>query len=98
MNTSTEQQDLAAGGHGKRLLKIHNGKVVTACVSVRIFPKSQRQRYAYLQFKTQRCTFTKYIGRVTASTHLQSLIIGWNILKEKEIVEKLGFHWVEAEG
>lgn len=91
---STEEQDLAAGGHENRLLKLDNGKIVTASVAVRRFSKSQRQRYAYLQYKTGSQTFTKYIGKVTAPSHLQSLIIGWNMLKDKKIIDNPSSSWV----
>ena len=97
MTKGAEEQNLAAGGNKKRLLRILSGKVVTVSVAVRNFPKNGIKKYAYIQYKTESKTFTKYIGPVGGNTQLESIAIGWNILKEKKIAESLNYHWVERD-
>lgn len=97
MVKGTEEQNLAAGGNTKRLLRILNGKIVTVSVAVRNTPKNAKNKYAYMHYKTESKTFTKYIGPVGGSTHLESIAIGWKFLREKKIIESLNYQWVEED-
>ncbi len=94
MTKGAEKQNIAAGGKTRRLLKILNGKIVTVSVAVRRFPRRGMKKYAYMQYKTEYKTFTKYIGVVGGDTDLESIAIGWKILREKRIVEDLNYHWI----
>jgi len=79
-----------------RYLRIEDGAVVRAAVAVRKFNKARYQQYAYLQFKHQGKTVTKYLGKVTSETSAESLDKGWKMLNEGGLVEKLGWSWVTA--
>lgn len=91
---STQEQDAAAGGSTLRYLSIEEGAVVRVAVAVRSFKRCLHQQYAYLQFKHQGKTVTKYIGKVTSETSAESLIKGWKMLRERNLVEKFGWSWV----
>ena len=97
MTKGAEEQNLAAGGNNKRLLKILNGKVVTVSVAVRKFRRNGPKKYAYMQYKTESKTFTKYIGRVSGETHLEDVAIGWRMLRESRLAENLNYQWVSED-
>jgi len=88
------EQDLASGGRDQRDLQVQVDSVVTASVSVRQFKASPNQRYAYLQFKYEGKTVTKYIGRVTAESRAESLRIGWALLRKRKLVKQFDWNWV----
>lgn len=91
---SHRDQDKAAGGYDRRELRLADGSVVVASVAVRSFTRTPNQSYGYLQFKSQGKTVTKYIGRVTADSKMESLRIGWEMLRSRKLVESLGWSWV----
>lgn len=88
------QQDNAAGGSHLRDLRMPDGTVVRASVSVRRFARTQRQQYAYLQFKYQSKTVTRYIGKVTSEKPEDALSKGWALLKSRKLAEENGWKWV----
>lgn len=89
---STNEQDEAAGGSERRQLYIEDGKLVNASISVRLF-KQGHQHYAYLQFKHDYKTVTRYVGQVSAGSKAESLAIGWRMVREKKIAESNGWRW-----
>ena len=93
---SREAQVQAAGGPGSRDLRIESGKVVVASIAVRSFTRGPNQSYAYLQYKDNMKTVTKYVGRVTADTRADSLKIGWDLVRKRKLVESLGWRWVRS--
>lgn len=94
MTVGKNEQDEAAGGPARRQLRLDDGSTVVASIAVRTFPRSPRQRYSYLQFKTQGKTITKYVGRVTAESKAESLSLGWKMLRARKLVESFGWSWV----
>ncbi len=98
MTVGQDEQNEAAGGSERRKLRLPEGTIVTASVAVRRYPKIPNQCYGYLQFKTQRKTVTKYIGRVTARSRAESLRLGWELLRSRRLVESLGWIWVVKPG
>ena len=91
---TSEEQDIAAGGLERRQLRLDNGAIVTASVAVRKFAKSGDESWAYLQFKTEGKTHTKYIGKVSAETRSESLNNGWETVRRRSLVELYGWAWV----
>ena len=89
----TIEQDTAAGGLAQRQLRLNDGVIVVASISVRSFKRSH-QLYGYLQFKRDKKTVTRYVGNVTAETKLEALVIGWRKLREMHLVEENGWMWV----
>lgn len=94
MTKGQREQDEAADGALRRKLRLADGTIVIASVSVRRFTRSQNQCYGYLQFKSNGKTVTKYIGRVTAESRADSLHIGWNLLRSRKLVENFGWSWL----
>ena len=76
-----------------RYLRLDDGHIVTVSVSIKNFPRSH-QTYAYLQFKKDRKTTTRYVGKVTAGSRFESISLGWKLLKEKNLEASLKWHWV----
>ena len=93
--TSKLQQDEAAGGADRRLMRLSDGRIVKVSIAVRNPPRFPKQRYAYLRFKSGHKTVTKYVGRVTADTREKSLALGWRMVKARKIAESCGWAWVE---
>lgn len=93
MTPGQQQQDELAGGHDRRALKLGDGSVVIASVSVRHYVRTPNQCYAYLQFRKGK-TVTKYIGRVTSDNKSESIRLGWEILRSRNLVESFGWSWI----
>ncbi len=91
-----EEQDAAAGGPGARMLRVEDGTIVMASVSVRSYLayRKSHQLYGYLQFKTGGKTITRYIGKVTADDRSASLKLGWMLLRHRKIAEHNGWAWM----
>lgn len=94
MRQGFEEQNEAAGGAHRRQLRTADGTIVTAMVAVRTLPKTRQQLYAYLQFKSNGKTTTKYIGRVTSESRAAAMKLGWKLLRERKLVESCGWSWV----
>jgi hypothetical protein len=93
--SSTEEQNKAAGGAHRRLLLTQDASTVIASTSIRSFTKS-KQLYAYLQFKLNGKTITRYIGNVSAADKATSLGIAWETVRKKRIAEAHGWTWVDC--
>jgi len=87
-------QDLAAGGNEFRKLKLRDGTIVTASVSLRSFTRS-KELWAYMQFKVNLKTVTKYIGKVSADSRFESLRLGWAAIHSRKIAELNDWRWLE---
>ncbi|WP_411834008.1 hypothetical protein [Pseudoxanthomonas mexicana] len=94
MSRSTEAQDKAAGGAKRRQLRVEDGAIVVASVSVRAFKRS-KQLYGYLQFKLNNKTVTRYIGNVSSDSKLESISKGWRAVRKMRIAETNGWTWVK---
>lgn len=94
MTVGASEQDDAAGGRGARELLLPGGVVAIASVSIRQFRRTPTRRYAYLQFKHEGKTVTRYIGLVSAASREESLQEGWATLRRRQLVEAYGWQWV----
>lgn len=96
-----ERQDIAAGGEEFRRIQLANGAVVTASVAAEELPNGY-QKWGYLRFKTEGRTTRCYLGKVTAETIEESLRIGWELARQKRVLERIGAVWLvdvkEVEG
>ena len=90
MTTAAIEQDKAAGGDGRRLLRTRSGEVFTA--SLAISGKSSDR--LTLRFKTGGHTVQRPIGVVSAPTRFETLRLGWLKVREEEIAEKNHWKWV----
>ena len=95
MKDGQHEQDLAAGGNERRRLRLTDGTIVMVSVAARRYARTPNQCYGYLQFKVHGKTVTKYIGRVTAKDRAESLRIGWELLRSRNLVESFGWSCVE---
>lgn len=89
---TNEAQDRAAGGEQMRKVKLPDGTLATASVSVQTFSISYQQ-WGYLRFKTGGKTMRCYVGKVSADTIEESLLIGWKLVREKRVLERAGWEW-----
>lgn len=96
MRRGQREQNEAAGGPECRALRLTDGTIVMASVAVRRYQRTPNQRYGYLQFKVQKRTVTKYIGRVTTKNLAESLRLGWELLRSRKLVESFGWSWASS--
>ncbi len=90
---ASEDQDRAAGGVQMRKVKLLDGVVATASVSVQLFPRGYQQ-WGYLRFKVGGKTRRCYIGKVSADTLDESLAVGWRMVREMRVLERAGWSWL----
>jgi hypothetical protein len=83
----TREQDIAAGGRGRRRVQFQDGGEATASVVLERFQKNRRV-YAYLRFKYQTKNHRLYVGEATALTRSRSLARAWRLVKEKQLLAK----------
>jgi len=95
MRKGHAEQDEAAGGPQRRHLRLEDGTVVVASIAARQYARTPTRRYGYLQFKLRGKTVTKYVGTVTAETQLESIRLGWKLLRSRKLIESFGWTWVK---
>ena len=88
-----EDQNTAAGGEKYRLVSLPDGGEARASVSVQTFPTGYQQ-WGYLRFKVDGRTRRAYIGKVSATTREESLLLAWKMVRENGSLEKAGWSWV----
>ncbi len=88
-------QNIAAGSFRERVFIIPDGRKVVASVSIKKFSRGL-QHWGYLQFKFDKKSQVIYIGKVTSDNRLDSLKIGWELAKERKVIEKKGFTWLSV--
>ena len=91
-SSRSTEQDQAAGGRDRRLVLTADRSIRVASVAVRRFPQSN-QDYAYLQYKHQSRTVTRYLGNVTAASRAKSLELGWLLAKRSRVLRLDGASW-----
>lgn len=92
MSAAAIEQDRAAGGAERRLLRTRSGEIFTA--SLYISGKSGDR--LVLRFKTGGYTVQRPIGTVAAPTRFETLRLGWAKVREERIVEKNHWEWVSS--
>lgn len=90
--SNTLQQDRAAGGLGRRKLRITSGDVVT--VSLAVSGKASPYR-VILRFKSG-LTVQRPVATVEAASPAEALKLAWGRIREDKVVEKHGWQWVET--
>lgn len=77
------EQDRAAGGHERRLIRLSD-KATEALASVELKrPPNSRRIYAYLRWSQEGRTINRYLGEVTATTRSQALAQGWEHARKR---------------
>lgn len=92
MTLATIEQDKAAGGVGRRKIRIKSGDVVTASLSV---TGTVSPYQVVLRFKSG-LTVQRPIGKIVAESRFEALKAGWKMLREEKIVESFGWSWIDA--
>lgn len=80
------EQDTAAGGRRRRLVKLATGRSARASIRLKNLPKS-RKVYAYLRYSVDGKTITKYVGDATAETRDKALRKAWRVARKKGLME-----------
>ena len=84
------EQDKAAGGVGRRLLRTRSGEVFTASLSI----NGKDNDRLVLRFKTGGHTVQRVIGVVSAPNRFETLKLGWLKIREEKIAEENQWEWV----
>lgn len=71
------EQDEAAGGRERRLVRLSGDRVALASVALRLLPRTRRI-YAYLRWSDSGKTNERYICEVTHSSRRENLGAAWD--------------------
>jgi DNA mismatch endonuclease (patch repair protein) len=71
------EQDEAAGGRERRLVRLSEDRVALASVALRLLPRTRRI-YAYLRWSDGGKTNERYICEVTHSSRRENLAAAWD--------------------
>lgn len=91
LTKATIDQDRAAGGPGKRKIRIKSGDVVTLSL---VATGTKSPYRVILRFKSG-ATIQREVGRVAASSPAEAVQLGWKVIRDDKIVEREGWSWVD---
>jgi hypothetical protein len=94
LNKASLAQDRAAGGPGRRKMRIRSGEIVT--VSFVIAGKGSPSR-VYLRFRSGGVMVTRPIGNFEAENTFEVLKLAWAKVRTDKIVEQFEWSWVGPE-
>jgi DNA mismatch endonuclease (patch repair protein) len=80
-NARAAEQDIAAGGRANRELPLPDGRIATASISLRLYPRTRRIR-AYLRWSDRGVTRERYVGEVAYRTRTENLKAAWRLVQE----------------
>jgi DNA mismatch endonuclease (patch repair protein) len=80
------EQDQAAGGRDRRLVRCPDGTSAMASVCLRLFPKGRRV-YAYLRWFEDGRTIERYLGEVTEADRPANLAAAWRTAARRQITQ-----------
>lgn len=78
--SSAKEQDIAAGGHDRRVVPLEDGRIAIGSVALRLYPKARRIR-AYLRWSDKGRTREKYLGEVDQDTRSGNLQQAWDLAR-----------------
>ncbi len=81
------EQDQAAGGSGRRQVRVADGESATGSIEIKRLPQG-RARYAYLRFSVKGKTVNKYVGRVAGDTRAEQLRQGWDLARRNGLLDQ----------
>lgn len=79
------EQDAAAGGRGRRQVRLPGGGLAMGSIRLKRLPKSRRV-YAYLRYSSDGKTITQYVGDATAPTRLEALRMAWKLARQRNLI------------
>lgn len=92
------EQDKAAGGHHRRLVRRADGSDVAASVFLRVLPRGRRC-YAYLRYASGgRKTREVYLGEVHEASRAANLAAGWSLAHARDLTKLEGGDGPPASG
>jgi DNA mismatch endonuclease, patch repair protein len=74
--SASREQDRAAGGRGRRLVGLGDGRHATASVALRVYPRTRRIR-AVLRWSQDGRSPERYLGEVGHDTRAANLAEAW---------------------
>jgi DNA mismatch endonuclease (patch repair protein) len=80
------EQDQAAGGRQRRMIRLAGNRVALASVALRLPPRSRRV-YAYLRWSVDGKTNERYICEVTGSTREKNLQAAWRTVRARGLTD-----------
>jgi hypothetical protein len=84
---STREQDEAAGGRGRRIVRLPDGRTALASVRLRAFAGYQRI-YAYVNWKVGGRTYSKYVGPAQGSSRQEMLRAAWGLVLARGLLNQ----------
>jgi DNA mismatch endonuclease (patch repair protein) len=91
------EQDIAAGGHERRVIVLRDGRTALASISLRVFKKSRRIR-AYLRWSDRGRTRETYLGEVDGETRDENLRSAWRLAHVQGLTAEKHVSHKEARG
>jgi DNA mismatch endonuclease (patch repair protein) len=81
----TAEQDRAAGGPGRRLVDLGDGRTARASIELKVLPRTRRIR-AYLRWSDKGKSPAAYLGEVAETTRTRNLTLAWRIAHQQGLV------------
>jgi DNA mismatch endonuclease (patch repair protein) len=76
----SQEQDLAAGGRGERLVSLADGRTALGSIVLRVYPKTRRIRAA-LRWSQDGRSPERYLGEVQRDSRAANLAEGWRLAR-----------------
>jgi len=76
-----EEQDQAAEGRDRRIVRLSDGRLATASIALRVQPR-RRRVYAYLRWSDDGRTVERYVGEAHHATRAANLAEAWRRAQE----------------
>ncbi len=86
-------QDNAAGGADRRLLKIKSGDTVT----VSLVTHGTKSPYRVVMRFKSAITIQREVGRFEAASPAEAIKLAWKAMRPQKIVEREGWSWVSQD-
>ena len=80
------EQDAAAGGREKRMVRLPGGKTARASIELKEFTRTPGRTWAYLRYSVGGKTVTVYVGNVTAPSRAEALKLAWQLARSKGLL------------
>jgi DNA mismatch endonuclease, patch repair protein len=80
-----DEQDRAAGGRDRRMVRIADGRVAAGSIALRVQPR-RRRIYAYLRWSDNGRTVERYVGEACHGEREANLAEAWRQAQEADMV------------
>jgi hypothetical protein len=82
-----KEQDVAAGGSGRRVVTLPDGGTARASIELKEFAWGPGRTFAYLRYWTGGKTVAVYVGRVEAPSRPAALAKAWALARSRGLLD-----------